>query len=97
MDNHAVDSHRPAYSYGCPMWRGLLILEPEKLLKYAFSTAQDLSEKEEKKGNPSEKWKGKQELDLPLLPLKSVQTWAAAVLHRQQTALRHYPWPPHTF
>ena len=42
--------------------------------------------------NPSEKWKGKQELDLPFLPLKSVvQTWAAAVLQRQQTALRHYP------
>ena len=54
----------------------MLILEPEKLLKYAFSTAQDLSEKEEKM-----EWKGKQELDLPLLPLKSVvQTWAAAVL-----------------
>lgn len=71
MDNRANDSHRPAYSYGCPVWRGLLILEPEKLLKYAVSTAQDLSEKEEKKESIREV-EGKQELDLPLLPLESV-------------------------
>lgn len=32
---------------------------------------------------------GKQQLDLPLLPLKSVKVCGAAVLHHQHKALRH--------